>query len=304
VRPTRDGRLERRTALALTDGAEAAGGLEKPPVPLAPLATRERPVGAFPAYLFDADGTLVYPHGPVPGAAEAVARLKQAGRRVAVVTNNSFMARSDLHAKLTGFGFPIEPADIFNAPMAAARYVARQRPAARVYAQGSPGLRAELRAAGLRLVSPARAEFLVVGHDPRLTYRKLLVATRGLLAGWRFVAINRDGLIAAPEGAYPGCGMVVGALEAATGIAPEAVAGKPGPLLLEEAARWVGQPPAACLYVGDNLASDLGAARAAGMPCLMVLTGVSRATDLQAAARQPEYVLPSVAELAASLTPL
>jgi HAD superfamily hydrolase (TIGR01450 family) len=302
VRPARDGRPERRTALALSDGS-SPGGPEALAAQTPTPTDSTRPVGAYPAYLFDADGTLVYPHGPVPGAPEAVAALKRAGRRVAVVTNNSFLARAELHAKLTGLGFPIEQDEIFTAPVAAAHYIARQQPAARVYAQGSPGLRAELRAAGLRLVSPARAEFLVVGHDPRLTYRKLLVATRGLLAGWRFIAVNRDGLIAAPEGAYPGCGMVVGALEAATGIRPEAVAGKPGPLILEEAARWLGQPPATCLYVGDNLGSDLGAARAAGMPCLLVLTGLSQAADIQAAAQPPHYVLPSVADLVSRLAP-
>ena len=274
MRPAGDGRAAGRAALAVDD---------------------------FSAYLFDADGTLVYPGGPVPGAPETVAALKRAGRRVVVVSNNSALARAELHAKLVRLGFPLELEEVFSAPVATARFVVRQRPAARVYVQGSPGLRAELRAAGARLSGPARAEFLVVGHDPRLTYRKLLVATRALLAGLRFVAVNRDGLIAAPEGPYPGCGMVVGALEAATGRSPEAVIGKPGPLILEEAARWLSLPIADCLYVGDSLTSDLGAARAAGAACLLVLTGVTGAAEAAAARPGPDYVLPSVAVLKTTL---
>lgn len=255
-------------------------------------------VADYPAYLFDADGTLVYPGGPIPGAPETVAALKRAGRRVVVVSNNSALARAELHAKLVRLGFPFELEEVFSAPVATARFVVGQRSAARVYVLGTAGLRTELRAAGARLSRPSRAEFLVVGHDPRLTYRKLLIATRALLAGSRFVAVNRDGLIAAPEGPYPGCGMVVGALEAATGRSPEVVIGKPGPLILEQAARWLGRPIGDCLYVGDSLSSDLGAARAAGAPCLLVLTGVTDAAAAAAARPGPDYVLPSVAALA------
>jgi HAD superfamily hydrolase (TIGR01450 family) len=258
------------------------------------------PLSKYRAFLFDVDGTLVYPDEPVAGAPAAVAALKRAGRRVAVVTNNSFMSRAELHAKLVRLGFPFEPGEVVSAVVAAARYVARQQPGARVHVQGSPGLRTELRAAGLRLVTAERAEFLVVGHDPRVTYRKLLNSTRALLAGARFIAINRDGLIAAPGGFLPGCGMVVGALEAATGRSPEVVAGKPGPLLLQEAAGLVGCAVEECCFVGDNLGSDIGAAAAAGMASLFVLTGVDTSADLARFAAQPTYQLTSVAELPAA----
>ncbi len=238
----------------------------------------------------------------MPGAPEVVAALKRAGRRVAVVTNNSFMSRAELHAKLVRLGFPFEPEEMVSAVVAAAHYVARQQPRARVHVQGSPGLRAELRAAGLRLVGAERAEFLVVGHDPRLTYRKLLVSTRALLAGARFVAINRDGLIASPGGFFPGAGMAVGALEAATGRGPEVVVGKPGPLILEEAARLVGCGPAECCFVGDNLGSDIGAAHAAGMPSLFVLSGLDSVADLTRFPFRPTYQLDSVAALPAAMS--
>jgi HAD superfamily hydrolase (TIGR01450 family) len=207
------------------------------------------------------------------------------------------MSRVELHAKLVRMGFPFEPEEVVSAVVAAARYVARQQPRARVHVQGSPGLRAELRMAGLRLVGADRAEFLVVGHDPGLTYRKLMTSTRALLAGARFIAINRDGLIASPSGFFPGAGMAVGALEAAIGRGPEVVVGKPGPLILEEAARLVGCDPAECCFVGDNLGSDIGAAQAAGMASLFVLSGLDSEADLARFSFRPTYQLDSVAAL-------
>lgn len=255
------------------------------------------------ALLFDADGTLVYPDGPVPGAPDAMRRLKQAGRRVAVVTNNSFLSQAAMHAKLARLGFPFELEEVVTAVVATARYVARELPGGLVHGQGSPGLRTELRAVGLRLTGAEQAELIVVGHDPRLTYHKLLRCARALRAGARFVAVNRDSIIAAPEGIYPGCGMAVAALEAASGRTPEVSIGKPSPLILEEAAGVLGHAPADCLFVGDNLASDIGAARAAGMPSLLVYTGITTPEDVAAALLRPDYILPSVVDLADLVAP-
>jgi 4-nitrophenyl phosphatase len=79
------------------------------------------------------------------------------------------------------------------------------------------------------------------------------------------------------------------------------VIGKPSSLILEEAARLVGFSPAECLFVGDNLASDIGAAQAAGMPSLLVQTGITSPADLAGSAVRPDYTLPSVADLPALL---
>ena len=144
------------------------------------------------------------------------------------------------------------------------------------------------------------APFRVGGET---AYVPVLIEVDGssLLAGARFVAVNRDGLIASPTGFLPGAGMAVGALEAAVGRGPEVVAGKPGPLILEEAARLVGYGPAECCFVGDNIGSDIGAAEAAGMASLFVLSGLDSEVDLTRFPFRPTYQLASVADLPAAL---
>ena len=89
------------------------------------------------------------------------------------------------------------------------------------------------------------------------------------------------------------------ALERATGRAPDVVVGKPSIRLLCEAAESVGEEAANCLYIGDNPEADIGGAHAAGMAALLVLTGV--ATTTAGHAETPDHVLPSVADLPASL---
>src|SRR5439155_12004843 len=92
-----------------------------PPVTASP----PRPLAAFQAYLFDVDGTLVYPGQAIRGAAEALAALKRAGKRTLVVTNNSVFSRAEMAARLQGFGFPIEEADVATALVATAAFIAQ-----------------------------------------------------------------------------------------------------------------------------------------------------------------------------------
>ena len=265
---------------------------------MADAPTAPRPLGSYAAYLFDVDGTLVYPGRAIAGTPEALLALKRAGRRTLIVTNNSTISRAGMAAKLRGFGFPIEEADVATAVVATAAFIAQERPGARVHVLGSQGLREELRRAGLTIVEDGTdAEYLVVGSDPDVTYERLARAMRVGLAGARFVAVNLDPLIYDPNGSYPGSALFVGAMRGAIGREPDVVVGKPSPLLLREVLELVGLPADECLFVGDSLAADVVAARAVGMPAALVLSGVTDRAQLAAAEIRPDYVLESAAEL-------
>ena len=56
------------------------------------------------AWALDLDGVVWLGATPIPGAAEAVGRLRAAGERVAFVTNNSFGRRGDVADKLSAHG--------------------------------------------------------------------------------------------------------------------------------------------------------------------------------------------------------
>jgi hypothetical protein len=88
-------------------------------------------------------------------------------------------------------------------------------------------------------------------------------------------------------------------LRVATECEPQ-VAGKPQPTLLNDAlARGEFRTP---LVVGDRLDTDIAGANAAGLPSLMVLTGVSTAADMVRAAEneRPDYLAADLRSLYAS----
>ena len=74
---------------------------------------------------------------------------------------------------------------------------------------------------------------------------------------------------------------------------------KPDPLPLLDACRLLGAPPARALTVGDS-ASDVRAARAAGMPVVCVSYGYNHGADVRAL--EPDAVVDSIVEVAGMVT--
>ena len=74
-------------------------------------------------------------------------------------------------------------------------------------------------------------------------------------------------------------------------------------LLYDMALAIGGATPAETLVVGDNLATDIGAAVKAGMDSVLLLTGVSSRADLVPGAPAPTYVAETYADVAAIVFP-
>jgi ribonucleotide monophosphatase NagD (HAD superfamily) len=94
----------------------------------------------------------------------------------------------------------------------------------------------------------------------------------------------------------------VAAVEAGAEVVPVSI-GKPAPLLLEMAARAAGIPVGDAVMIGDGITTDLAAAVAIGIPCILMLTGVSSRADVDALAaeRRPVALAVDAAALAAAL---
>ncbi len=257
-----------------------------------------RTLASYEAYLFDVDGTLLKPGAAIPGAAETLALIKQRGKAVRAVTNNSGLSRHAVAERFRRYGLPLTDQEVFSALAATAQLIAHERPAARVHVYGSDGMRFELAQAGLVPTEDSNPEYVVAGYHPEISLERLTSAMRALLHGARFIAVNLDRRYLGRDGPIPGAGAFVAALERASGRSPDVVVGKPSVTIVHEAVASVGCAPEACLFVGDNLDADVGAAHAAGLDALLVLSGVTDERELGQSGLSVEHVLPSVAELA------
>ncbi|GAA1808577.1 HAD-IIA family hydrolase [Luedemannella flava] len=231
--------------------------------------------------VFDLDGVVYIGTEPVPGAADAIARLAAAGTAVAYATNNASRRAQEVADRLGAGGVPAKASEVLTSAEAAARLLATDYPpGSPVLVVGSPALRAVVAEAGLLPVSGAAdAPVAVVqGYGPQIGWVDLAEASVAIRAGARWAATNTDATLPSPRGPLPGNGSLVAALAHALGRQPDAVVGKPEPALFEVAAqRYEAARP---LVVGDRLDTDIEGANVARMPSLLVLTGVTQPADL------------------------
>jgi glycerol 3-phosphatase-2 len=250
-------------------------------------------VDGYDLVVFDLDGVIYLIDRPIPGAVEAVARLRQSGKPLAYATNNASRRSSEVAELLAGMGVPATPEEVLTSAAAAAAVLAERLAAqAPVLVVGAEALRAEVRAAGLVPVSRADESPVAVvqGYGAQVGWADLAEAAVAVRAGAVWVATNTDRTLPSPRGPLPGNGSLVAALRTALDRDPDIVVGKPQPGLFNTAAARVGAVRP--LVAGDRLDTDIEGARRAGMDSILVLTGVSTPTDLFAAppSARPTYV--------------
>jgi glycerol-1-phosphatase len=247
---------------------------------------------AYDVALLDLDGVVYIGGTAIPGAPEALHSAKQAGMRLAYVTNNASRTPAAVAALLTSMRVPAEPADVVTSAQAAARLLADKLSAhAPVLVIGGMALRLALRERGLRPVSTAadKPQAVVQGYAPGIGYQSIAEGSLAVRAGALFVGTNADSTLPGPHGIQPGNGSLLRVIAHATGVEP-VIAGKPEPPLHRESVIRTGARHP--LVVGDRLDTDIEAAHRAKCDSLLVLTGVSRPADVVAAAegQRPTYI--------------
>lgn len=249
--------------------------------------------------LLDLDGVVYVGPDAVPGAADHLTRARALGQRIAFVTNNAARTPESVAAHLRELGVALDDADVVTSAQAAARLVADRVPSgSRVLVVGGEGVIEALAEHGLVAVhSAADAPAAVIqGFHPSVGWESLAEGSYAVAAGLPWIASNTDRSVPTARGLAPGNGMLVAAIEEATGVSP-IVAGKPEPALIEESVLRTGARRP--LMVGDRLDTDISGARRFGMPSLLVLTGVTTMRELMHAdrAERPDFVAGDLAGL-------
>ncbi|MGZ4138466.1 MAG: HAD-IIA family hydrolase [Actinomycetota bacterium] len=249
---------------------------------------------AFSRFAFDLDGVVWKGDRPIAGAPETVRSLRDAGKRVCFVTNNSSETHETYAKKLAEMGAGGSADEVVSSADATARLLERSVPGLRgrlAYVVGGEGLLNAVASVGARIASEEEAKdasLVVVGWDRSLTFDKLRLATLAIRAGATFVASNTDATYPAQDGMWPGAGAIVAALRTSTGVEP-LIAGKPDPGIFEVARDRLGGSPA--LVVGDRVETDIMAGHAAGWPAALVLSGATGVPELAVAPAWPDYLL-------------
>jgi HAD superfamily hydrolase (TIGR01450 family) len=255
----------------------------------------------YDTIIFDLDGTLFRGHLPVPGAVEAVAALKPS-LRCLYLSNNGERDSGSLAERLRRLGFDVRSEEIVSSADIVIECMSELGPLLRVLPLTSAELASALRRAGYQLVDDERADVVVVGVNRALTHRRMVHGLRACLGGATLVATNEDPTYPGQDGLRPAAGAYVGFFRG-MGFEPDRFCGKPDAWAVRTALHLWGIPDGRrCLFVGDNLRTDVQAAARVGARSALVLSGISRVEDLDASPARPDMVLDSVAALPDALT--
>jgi 4-nitrophenyl phosphatase len=224
-------------------------------------------------WVLDLDGVVWLADTPVPGAANAVAELRGAGRRVVFITNNSAPTISDLVSKLQAFGIPATEPDVLTSAQAAAMML---DPGSTALVCAGVGVEEALQRRGVRIVRTGRADAVVVGFHRDFDFDRLTAAFRAVQSGARLIGTNDDATYPTATGPLPGGGSLLAAVAYASGAKAE-VAGKPFDPMATLIREKVGPVET---VVGDRPSTDGRLAVRLGARFALVLTGVTSERDL------------------------
>ena len=252
------------------------------------------------AVLFDMDGVLYRGNQVLAGVHELLAFLAERGVAYACITNNASMTPAQYETKLSAMGIALSGERVVTSALATARYLRATYPVGtRVFIVGMRGLRDALLADGYFIEDTVLPELVVQGVDFQLTYETLRKAALFIRGGARYIATNPDRTFPAEEGLIPGAGAITAAIVAASDGQP-LVIGKPAPTMFRIAATMLQVDPAQTLVIGDRLDTDIAGANAAGMPSVLVLTGVSQRAEAEAGPIRPTAIYADLPALLAA----
>lgn len=250
----------------------------------------------YTTYLIDLDGVMYRGNELLPGASAFVDWLNASQKKYVFLTNNSFNSETQVAQKLIDLGIHTDPHHVLGAGQAAVQNIARRFPGAKVYLVGEQPMREMLLEHDLKIadLDDPTADVVLVGLDRTFDYKKTTYAMKALMAGAAFIAVNRDPRLPTAGEQVPGCGAMVAAIEAASGVHPTVV-GKPEPTLLQEAMHMLNSTPDETVMIGDTLQVDIMGGKNAGTHTLFVLSGSSSLADVKMLHIEPDHTYADIA---------
>lgn len=245
------------------------------------------------AWVLDLDGVIRVGPNPVPGAAEAVRMLRDAGETVVFATNNAITPIAEQESDLADMGIDAHGA-VVGAAEAGASLLA---PTDRVLVVGGPGLHEAVAARGCVIVDDGPCDVVISGGHPGLVYEDIARAGLAIRAGARYVLTNPDVTFPSPRGLLPGAGAVGAAIIAAGGRQPE-IGGKPNGAMVDLLRHRLGTDG---IVVGDRPDTDGEFARSLGYRFGLVFSGVTDADDLPVQPEPDEVAVDLLAMVRAAL---
>ncbi|XP_014284636.1 uncharacterized protein [Halyomorpha halys] len=275
----------------------------------------------YDAYIFDMDGCLVtLEKGPMEGVNETLNEIARNGKCIKILTDNCLHTLNAIATKINGFFPVIKKENVINSGYLLLKYLKDINFNKKIYAMASEsGVITELRDNGfevlydneqIKISVPDLRKIkledgvgaVLIGGDTNFNYLKMFKAVN-YLADPEILLIQTHLLNTVERNPIiPAAGAIVASLKASSGRKETICVGK-GSEYSTKYLNSLGFEAHRCLFVGDDISSDMEAGNMSGMDTMLVLSGCSTLEMVESAEaenlknRIPTYYANSVADL-------
>jgi NagD protein len=247
--------------------------------------------------LIDMDGVIYSGEMLIEGADRFIKKLLDSKIPFTFMTNNSQRTRLEAVRKLKALGIEVTEDHIYTSAMATGKFLGDQSPkGTTAYVLGEGGLLTSLHENGVTLVN-TDPEFVVLGEGRNFTLEMVQRAVDMILSGAKFITTNRDPSPKKPGWNNLGIAATTAMIEEATGR-KAFVTGKPSPVMMRSARKYLGLETAETTVVGDTMETDIQGGVQMGYKTILVLSGIAKKEELGNYAFKPDMIAGSVDEIA------
>ncbi|MFW9950479.1 MAG: HAD-IIA family hydrolase [Candidatus Thorarchaeota archaeon] len=236
--------------------------------------------------IFDLDGVIYRGNSLISDNDKVINDLKEISVKIIYNSNNSTATRQMYVDRLKAFNIESDTTDFYTSASITAEEITKLKQNATIFVIGEIGLREELKMRGHTVVNVDtkcnEVDFVIVGLDSDFNYKKLAFAQNCILQGnAQFYATNADSTLPVANGLLPGAGVMVNAVQTCTNQKPVKIFGKPNPFGINSILKDTDTPPNKAVIFGDRLNTDILAGNRAKIKTVLVLTGVTKKSDVK-----------------------
>lgn len=243
--------------------------------------------------LIDLDGVLYVGESPVPGAREVLEQLKAKDIPRRFLTNTTTRTAASVVQKLGRLGFEVREDEVFS-PITATVHMLRDK--------GSPTIHPVVRDSVMPAFAgfprdPERPDYVVIGDiGAAWSYPLMNTIFAQLTAGAELIAMHKNKFFQGEEGLMVDIGAFVAGLEYVSGK-QATIVGKPSQSFFDLALDSLGLAANEVAMIGDDIETDIGGAKAAGLQAILVKTGKYRPGCEANRTHPPDAIIESFAAL-------
>jgi len=246
--------------------------------------------------IFDLDGVVYSGKKPNEDTIKIIAHLQQMNIRIGFLTNTSAKDITAIQKKIELMGVKTDKCYIMTSAVATGRYMQEIECKSCVVFGGDDSLVEEISQNNVKTFIGKKElirevpSAIVIGYTTDFTYDDFILCVNLIKKGATFICTDKDNKFSHDGDWLPGTGWIVSSLEYVTSR-QAIVIGKPMTTSLRYIIEEMQVKKENLLMVGDNIDTDILAAKAMGIANCLLLGGISQKEDV---ARLPNRLKPDI----------